>query len=318
MSERLRWPPDEADLEELDFEREPGAPRAAPAGQAPSRPPWAVGEPASRITPEIRHARPELAWMRQRWPALVAGVLLAVLGWKLVTNASETRAAQPATAVTAASADVRFSQAQVTPAESTTPAVSRPPQAAVARPDPGLRILEPGGGNPASGTLPVTPPSTPSTAGSDRAAASSVQPALPPGFLSVPLPIQVEVYEDTRFIGINDSSRMALSAGAHRLDLVNDSLRFRTSQRVEISSGRTTTLRIGLPTGTLNLNAVPWADVTIDGKEAGQTPLGNVRVPIGPHRVVFRHPQLGEQTRTVVITSDSKTRVAVDLRANPS
>jgi len=128
----------------------------------------------------------------------------------------------------------------------------------------------------------------------------------------------VEVYEGPRFIGINDSSRMALSAGVHRLDLVNDSLRFRASERVEISSGRTTNLRITLPTGTLNVNAAPWADVTIDGKAAGQTPLGNVRVPIGPHQIVFRHPQFGEQTRAVVVTSESRTRVAVDLRVNPS
>ena len=43
------------------------------------------------------------------------------------------------------------------------------------------------------------------------------------------------------------------------------------------------------------LNAQPWADVWVDGERVGETPIGNVAVPIGPHEVVFRHPQLGEQ-----------------------
>jgi serine/threonine-protein kinase len=64
----------------------------------------------------------------------------------------------------------------------------------------------------------------------------------------------------------------------------------------------------------MQLNAVPWADVTIDGTAVGETPLGNVPVSIGPHTLVFRHPQLGEQTRTVVVTTQSPPRISVDLR----
>jgi hypothetical protein len=318
MSQRLRWPPDEADLEELDLEREPAVPGATTARQAPSRQPWPVAHRASRIVPDAPNARLVLSWMRRWWPAPAVGVLLAAaLGWRLVTNASEPRPAA-APGATQQSAPARVADVQVTSEEPKTPAVSRPPQAVVAAPDARAPILEAGGSDSASPIVSVPSVASPSTAGAARPPDSSLLPAAAPGFLSVPLPIQVEVYEGTRFIGINDSSRMALTAGAHRLDFMNDSLRFHTSQRVEISSGRTTTLRIGLPTGTLNLNAVPWADVAIDGKAAGQTPLGNVRVPIGPHRIVFRHPQLGEQTRAVVVTRDSKTRVAVDLRPNPS
>jgi serine/threonine-protein kinase len=62
------------------------------------------------------------------------------------------------------------------------------------------------------------------------------------------------------------------------------------------------------------LNAQPWADVWIDGERIGETPIGSVSVPIGPHEVVFRHPELGEQVvRTTVMTGEP-TRVSVDMR----
>jgi hypothetical protein len=69
-----------------------------------------------------------------------------------------------------------------------------------------------------------------------------------------------------------------------------------------------------VPSVRLQLNAVPWADVTIDGTSVGETPLGNVSTAIGPHTIVFRHPQLGEETRSVIVTTQSPMRISVDLR----
>jgi len=123
----------------------------------------------------------------------------------------------------------------------------------------------------------------------------------------------VQVYEGARFIGINEGS-LALGPGPHQLQLVNDSMGFRASERVVIASGKTTRLAVSLPSVRMQLNAVPWADVTIDGTAVGETPLGNVPVSIGPHTLVFRHPQLGEQTRSVVVTTQSPPRISVDLR----
>jgi len=51
----------------------------------------------------------------------------------------------------------------------------------------------------------------------------------------------------------------------------------------------------------VSANARPWADVAIDGKSGGQTPISNLQVPIGVHEVVFRHPRLGERRQTVVV-----------------
>jgi hypothetical protein len=62
------------------------------------------------------------------------------------------------------------------------------------------------------------------------------------------------------------------------------------------------------------LNAQPWADVWIDGERIGETPIGNVAVPIGPHEVVFRHPELGEHVVRATVTLTAPTRLSVDLR----
>lgn len=66
--------------------------------------------------------------------------------------------------------------------------------------------------------------------------------------------------------------------------------------------------------GLLYLNALPWADVAIDGHPAGQTPLGRIQLTAGAHEVRFTHPQLGEQVREVVVDPNTATRLGVDLR----
>src|SRR5262249_2450297 len=135
-----------------------------------------------------------------------------------------------------------------------------------------------------------------------------------PGWISIDLPIQVEVYENGRFVGSSDRNRLLLSSGQHELELVNESLGFRSNQSVGVQSGRTTFICANLPVGYLSLNAQPWSEVLIDGKPVGETPIANVELPIGPHRVLFKHPVHGDQTRTVVVASGTTTRVAIDMR----
>lgn len=153
-------------------------------------------------------------------------------------------------------------------------------------------------------------PSTPRT----TPQAVDPEPVKPPGGVSIALPIQVQIFERGRFVGTNDSERVPLAVGRHELELVNESLRYRSTVVVEVTSGKVAAIAATLPSGTLHLNALPWSDVLIDGEPAGQTPLGNVQVPIGPHQIVFRHPQLGDQTRTAVVAVGAATRVTVDLR----
>ena len=103
-------------------------------------------------------------------------------------------------------------------------------------------------------------------------------------------------------------------AGRHDIDLVNDEVGFKDSRSVQVGTGRTAPLRIDPPSGTIALNAVPWAEVWIDGEKVGDTPIGNHALPLGRHDVLFRHPELGEQHHAATVTLKAPTRLSVDMR----
>ena len=69
-----------------------------------------------------------------------------------------------------------------------------------------------------------------------------------------------------------------------------------------------------VPSGTVNINAVPWASVFIDGRPVGDTPLAQIAVSAGTHEVIFKHPELGQRTVKVVVLSGNAARVSADLR----
>ena len=104
-----------------------------------------------------------------------------------------------------------------------------------------------------------------------RATVPAAAPVLvePPGGISITLPIQVQIFEGGRFVGTNDRERVPLAAGRHQLELVNESLGFRSTEAVNVPPGKTVRIAVPLPSGTLNINAQPWGDVQIDGEPAG-------------------------------------------------
>ena len=108
---------------------------------------------------------------------------------------------------------------------------------------------------------------------------------------------------------------LTLPAGRHELNLVNSELGVRTSVVAQVSPGRATAVKVQLPTGVLSMNALPWAEVWLDGEKIGETPIGNLQVRVGTHDVVFRNPDLGERHVTTVVTAKEPTRLSVDLRA---
>ena len=107
---------------------------------------------------------------------------------------------------------------------------------------------------------------------------------------------------------------MVLQPGGHDLEVVSETLQFRTTLRAEIVAGKTTRLTVPLPQGVIHINASPWAEVWIDGEKAGETPLGNLPIAIGPHEIVFKHPELGEQRHAATVTAGTPARLSVDLK----
>ena len=133
------------------------------------------------------------------------------------------------------------------------------------------------------------------------------------GWVTFDVPFEIQVLEGDRFLGTTATDRLMLPAGRHQLELVSEAFGFHATISAIVPAGRTTRLDVPLPTGTLSINALPWAEVWLDGKPIGTTPLGNLPVAIGNHEIVWRHPQHGERRQTVKITADASIRAGVDL-----
>ena len=138
--------------------------------------------------------------------------------------------------------------------------------------------------------------------------------ALVSGWIAVSAPADVQVFENKRLLGTSQSDRLMVSTGRHDIEIVNETLGYRTARTVQVAAGKVTPIKIDFPKGTIALNAVPWAEVWVDGEKVGDTPIGNLALAIGSHEIVFRHPELGEQRHAATVTLNSPARLSVDLR----
>jgi hypothetical protein len=133
------------------------------------------------------------------------------------------------------------------------------------------------------------------------------------GWLSISSPFDLEVAENEDVVGTSSSSRIMLAAGHHNIRLSNRALDFQETRRVDVTAGKVTAIRVEPPKVSVSVNARPWADIMLDGSNVGQTPIANLPVSVGPHEMVFRHPQLGERKQTVTVSAKGPNRIAVDL-----
>jgi hypothetical protein len=154
-------------------------------------------------------------------------------------------------------------------------------------------------------STPQTPEALPPAAAPERSA--------PTGTIEVVSPVSLNVSEGGRALGASGTA-IQVSVGRHTLDIGREDLGYQAVQVVDVKPGRPSRIEPPLPSGVANLNATPWAEVWIDGRKVGETPLGHVQLTIGPHEVQFRHPELGDQTRTLVVTTGAVALLSVDLR----
>jgi hypothetical protein len=134
------------------------------------------------------------------------------------------------------------------------------------------------------------------------------------GWISVTAPTQLQIFEEGRLIGTSQSERIMVSVGRHDLLLVNEAIGYSQTHGVNVTPGKVTAIRPRWPNGAIAVNAIPWAEVWVDGQQIGETPLGNVSVPVGSHDVLFRHPDLGEKRVRAVVTIGPPSKVSVDMR----
>jgi hypothetical protein len=130
------------------------------------------------------------------------------------------------------------------------------------------------------------------------------------GGLRLSSPIELQVLEGERVLGSSADGPIVTTAGKHELDFLNTALGFRSHQVVDIKAGQIVPMKITPPDGRISVNAMPWAQVSINGNPVGETPLANVPLAVGEYEITFRHPQLGEQTQKVIVKSNALTRAS--------
>jgi hypothetical protein len=146
------------------------------------------------------------------------------------------------------------------------------------------------------------------------ATAPAAQAHLVAGMLTVNAPVPLRVYLKGRLVGTTEAESTMLPQGTHELEFVNEAVGYRARRTVNIRAGSTSVLKLEAPQGTLHINAVPWAEVWIDGERIGDTPIGNLQARIGNREIVFRHPELGERRTTALVTLKEPVRISMDLR----
>jgi hypothetical protein len=140
------------------------------------------------------------------------------------------------------------------------------------------------------------------------------KPGVPPvGGLQISSPIELQIFEHDRWVGSAPGARLELAPGQHNIEIVNLALGYRLRQTVDVEAGQTVSIYVVPPAGWVNLDAAPWAEVSIDGAPVGRTPVANLPIALGEHEFTFRHPQLGEDHRKAVVKSDAVLRVTANL-----
>lgn len=69
--------------------------------------------------------------------------------------------------------------------------------------------------------------------------------------------------------------------------------------------------RAAIGEGTLRINSRPWAEVSIDGRNVGNTPLMNLKLSAGSHRITLRNPDfsLEKTIRVEIAPGETVTKV---------
>jgi hypothetical protein len=163
---------------------------------------------------------------------------------------------------------------------------------------------------------PTTPGSVPTQTAAEAAADQAIAQAASrqrSGGVRLVSPIELQVLEGDRVLGSTADGPIVTTAGIHQLDFVNTALGYRSRQSVEIRRGEIVQLAVQPPDGQISINASPWAQVLIDGKPVGETPIANLPLPIGEREIVFRHPQFGERRQTLLVKAGAHARVSANL-----
>jgi serine/threonine-protein kinase len=144
------------------------------------------------------------------------------------------------------------------------------------------------------------------------------------------VPTEAQITLNGKVIDARTPHTLRLIAGERVTVEVNKS-GFRTfQQRLPLTSGETHTIRAELErtrdtggggdqvagTGRLYFNAIPYCNVTIDGRPYGVTPLVGVEIPAGRHTIRCSSPPIGV-TKTVPVNIPPNGTVRHQIKLSP-
>jgi hypothetical protein len=118
-----------------------------------------------------------------------------------------------------------------------------------------------------------------------------------PGTLAVSSPTSTEIYQGDKYLGSTPIT-LELPAGTYSLEYRHGDLRQFVTHVVKPRETITAMVTFDV---TVQINARPWAQVSIDGaqrRSLGQTPLSDIKVPIGS-ALVFENPNFPAKTYRV-------------------
>jgi hypothetical protein len=130
------------------------------------------------------------------------------------------------------------------------------------------------------------------------------------GLMTVFSRIPVDVYADGKRIGTSDDTQLVLPGGAHRIELVNERYRYRSSTTMVIRPGQVRPYNVVLPTAEVRVTTTPGAEVWIEGDRLGIAPVEPVMVPIGTREVTVKDAT-GEKRQAIEVKYGELTEVSL-------
>lgn len=126
--------------------------------------------------------------------------------------------------------------------------------------------------------------------------------------------VPVNAIIDGKDYGLTPIRNLLLMSGFHDVRVKNEEYLIDETQQIYIEPGTPyeKTLALG-HFGTVNLNAVPWAEVYVDEKFIGQTPIANLRLTVGTHEVKFKNPKYPIKKRNINVEEGTTLDVSADL-----
>jgi serine/threonine-protein kinase len=134
------------------------------------------------------------------------------------------------------------------------------------------------------------------------------------GFISVTTEPPADIFLGKKKLGRGSIERAKVPAGKHKLKVVLRKGTQRT-MAVNIKRGGHVEKSVAFGSGTLRIVVLPWANVWVDGKKKGQTPMPSMELMEGFHQVRLVNDQIGkDQTKKVKIQPGKESLLRIDWR----